>query len=102
MIVPNTYMVEKFKQCLLNISFDQVYHINNNVANVVTTIGSLLDMLDEAHEYHFFIEKILIPFYVLLESNTICNIVGLDTPSYNDIYAHLQNQTNPLDISSTK
>lgn len=63
------------------------------------TIESLLDIPNNASQYEFLVEQLLIPMFNVLEINLVCELVHLESPWYKEIYSYLQDQIIPPDLS---
>jgi len=79
-LVPYKWMVEDFKEYFVIISFEQILHIENKVADAMATIASLLKLLENESRYEFLVETMQQPAYDLLETHSICLLVGFDSP----------------------
>ena len=55
----------------------------------MATIGSLLEIPQEATQYEFLVEQLLTPTYANDDSNRVCFLVGPQSPWYHEIYAYL-------------
>lgn len=65
----------------------------------MATIGSLLDIPNNASQYEFLVEQLLIPTFDFPETKLVCELVGLESPWYKDIYSYLHDQIIPPDLS---
>ena len=53
------------------------------------TITYMIDMTQNVEQYEFLVEKILIPAFKLPQSKFVCELVGPNSPWYQDIYDYL-------------
>lgn len=97
-LMPYKRMVDNFRLYFDNIYFEQVPRIQNKATDTMTTIGSLLDIPNNASQYEFLVEQLLIPAFDVPKTKLMHELVGLESPWYNDIYAYLHDQIIPLDL----
>jgi hypothetical protein len=92
-------MVDSFKKYFVTIKFSQISRIDNKAVDAMATITSMLQLLENQRQYEFLVEKLFSPTYDNLESHTICNLTGSDSPLYGKIYYYLKDDVFPLDLS---
>ena len=54
--------------------------MQNKAVDAMTTIGSLLEIPQEAMQYEFLVEKLFTPAYMNDDSNHVCILVSPQSP----------------------
>ena len=65
----------------------------------MATIASMIDMPQNVERYEFLVGKILILAFKLPQSEFVCELVGPNSPWYQDIYDYLHAQILPPNLS---
>lgn len=68
----------------------------------MATISSMVDMPQNVERCEFLVEQILIPSFELSQSKFVCEIVGPNSPLYQDIYEYLHAQILPPNLSKNE
>jgi len=95
-------MVDEFKEHFGTISFEQIPRIENKAPDAMATIASLLEIPEYESWYEFLVETIQQPAYDLLETHSICLLVGFDSPWYGKTYTYLKENILPPNLSSNQ
>lgn len=88
-LLPYKQMVEDYKEHFNNTTFEEIPRIHNKAVNAMATVGSLLNMPNNETQLEFIVEQLMIQAYEIPSLEYICEIVGLESPWYNEIYAYL-------------
>lgn len=97
-ITPQKHIVDSFRLYFDNITFYQVPRIQNKVADAMETIGSLLDIPNNVSQFEFLVEQLLIPTFYIPESEMVYELVGSNSPWYQEIYDCLHDHIISLDL----
>ena len=92
-------MVDFLKSKFVTISFHQLPRIHNKQVDAMATITSMIDMPQNVERYKFLVEQLLIPTFELPQSKFVCELVGPNSPWYQDIYDYLHAQILPPTLS---
>lgn len=91
--------MDDFKKYFTYIQFEKIHRVQNKAADAMAMIGSLIDMPKDWMDCEFLVEQLLILAYDVYENKIVCNIIGLESPWYHDIYAYLHDNILPLDLT---
>jgi len=98
-LVPYKQLVDAYKPHFSTITFEQIPREHNKAADSMASVGSLIDMPANTQKCEFVIEQLLIPAVDVPVTEIICELVGPNSPWYEDIYEYLKNKTFPPDLS---
>ena len=62
----------------------------------MATIASMISMPEYSPKYEFLVENHFLPTYEKTNSKLVCEIFGLESPWYIDIFAYLCHETIPI------
>ena len=68
----------------------------------MATIASMIDMPQNIEHCEFLVEQLLILAFKLPQSKFVCEIVGPNSPWYQDIYDYLHAQILPPNLSKNE
>ena len=88
-LLPYKELVDQLTQHFTKLQFTQVPRLQNKAADAMATIGSLLEIPQEATQYEFLVEQLLTPAHANDDSNRVCILVGPQSPWYHEIHAYL-------------
>jgi hypothetical protein len=74
--------------------------MRNKAKNSMDTIGSLLEIPNNIHQYEFLVEKLLVPYFKVSEYEFVCEIIGPSDPWYQKIFTYLKRGILPNNITS--
>lgn len=94
-------IVDDFKKYFAKIIFEQIPRESNQVANVMATIASLIDMPQNTTHCEFLVDNLLVPTYEIPPFELIC-VIGLDSPWYDEILTYLCDNTLPPTLSNNQ
>lgn len=95
-------MTDFLKDKFVTISFNQLPRIHNKQADAMATIASMIDMPQNLERCEFLVEKLLLPAFELSQLKFMCELVGPNSPWYQDIYDYLHAQILPPDLSKNE
>lgn len=81
-LIPYKRMVDDFKQYFVHITFDQIPRLDNKAADAMSTIASLLQILEQQSHYEFLVEKLFSPTYDNYASHIIYALTSSKSPLY--------------------
>ena len=88
-------MVDDMKKYFSHITFQQIPHIDNKVADAMATLASLLQMLENDLRHEFLVDVSHYPAYDTPKTRMIYSIIGHDSSYYHHIYSYLHDQIIP-------
>ena len=88
-LMPYKQMEDFLKSKFVTISFCQLPRIHNRQADAMATIASMIDMPQNVERCEFLVEQLFIPAFELPQFEFVCELVGPNSPWYQDIYDYL-------------
>lgn len=82
-------MLDRFQSYFHMLTFEQIPRVQNKAADAMETIGSLLNIPSNVSQFEFLVEQLLVPTYDIPELEMVCELVGPNSPWYQDIYDYL-------------